>query len=274
MDAEVLERRLLGVLREEARGRHAFVCFSGGLDSALVLAACLRADLPTTALLAVGPSLATTERRDAHELAALLGAEIEEIVAGETEVAAYRANTGDRCYHCKTALYGAAERVARARLGDVWLLNGTLVEDLGDYRPGLRAAQEHGVFAPLLVAGFNKERTRLLARHWQLPVADKPASPCLASRFPVGFEVTPGRLRMVDEVESALRARGLWPARARFHGPVVRLELDRRMLARAVEEPCRSELEAVAWKVGFRFVALDLSGLQSGSLSHALEEEP
>lgn len=272
MEPQILENRLLEVLRSEARGRHAHVCFSGGLDSAVVLAACLRAGLPTTALIAVGPSLATDEHREAHALAELLGAAIEEIDAGETAVPEYRANAGDRCYHCKTALYVAAERLAAARHPDAWLLNGTQVEDLGDYRPGLVAAEEHRVFAPLLAAGLDKAAIRVLARHWQLPLADKPASPCLASRFPVGTEVTPERLRMVDEVESHLRHAGLWPARARFHGPLVRIEVERSFLAQIVSEPQRSEIEAVARRAGFAFVAVDLSGLQSGSLSHRLEE--
>lgn len=271
MDPRPLETRLLEVLKGEARGRHAYVCFSGGLDSAVVLAACLRAGLPTTALLAVGPSLAEYEKRDAHALVSLLGAELEELEAGETAVEAYRANTGDRCYHCKTALYEAAEQLARSRHPEAWILNGAQVEDLDDYRPGMNAAEEHQVFAPLLVAGLDKEGVRTLARHWELPLAEKPASPCLASRFPVGTEVTPERLRMVDAVETYLRDNGLWPGRARFHGAVVRVELERRHMPRALEEPYRSELEAVARQVGFTFVALDLSGLQSGSLSFALE---
>jgi pyridinium-3,5-biscarboxylic acid mononucleotide sulfurtransferase len=271
MDAAQLETRLLEVLRGEAAGRHAHVCFSGGLDSSVVLAACLRAGLPTTALLAVGPSLAEYEKQDAHALVKLLGADLVELDAGETEVAAYRANAGDRCYHCKTALYAAAEKLALAHFPQAWILNGAQVEDLADYRPGMDAAREHAVFAPLLEAGLDKAMVRALAHAWDLPIADKAASPCLASRFPVGTEVTPERLRRVDAVESYLRANGLWPARARFHGPVVRVELERRLMPKALEEPYRSELEAVAKAAGFAFVALDLTGLQTGSLSFALD---
>lgn len=271
MDASTAERKLLDGLRAEAKGRHAFVCFSGGLDSAVVLAACLRAGLPTTALLAVGPSLAEYEKRDAHALARLLGASLEEIDAAETGLEAYRANTGDRCYHCKSALYEAAGRLARERFPEAWILNGAQVEDLDDYRPGMNAAQEHGVFAPLLEAGLDKASVRMLARLWELPIAEKPATPCLASRFPVGTEVTPERLRMVDAVETYLRDNGLWPGRARFHGPIVRIELVRPAMSKALEEPYRSELEAVARQAGFTFIALDLAGLQSGSLSFALE---
>jgi pyridinium-3,5-biscarboxylic acid mononucleotide sulfurtransferase len=272
MSALDLGGRLTTVLRSEARGRHAYVCFSGGLDSTVVLAACLRAGLPTTALLAVGPSLSQDERREAHALAELLHVEVEEIDAAETEVQGYRANRGDRCYHCKGALYETAERLALQRHPEAWLLNGTQVEDLSDVRPGLKAADEHGVFAPLLAAGLAKPEIRALAREWGLPIAEKPASPCLASRFPVGVEVTPERLAMVEAMESYLRAHGLWPARARFHGLVVRLEVDRGVMSRVLEEPFRSELAALGRQVGFHFVALDLAGLQSGSLSLALGE--
>jgi pyridinium-3,5-biscarboxylic acid mononucleotide sulfurtransferase len=272
MNAHELADRLIGVLRNEARGRHAYVCFSGGLDSTVVLAACLKAGLSTTAVLAVGPSLADDERREAHSLIELLGADLEEVDAGETAVEGYRANQGDRCYHCKGALYEAAERLALERHPEAWLLNGAQVEDLSDVRPGMRAAEEHGVFAPLLAAGLGKADIRALAREWGLPIAEKPASPCLASRFPVGVEVTPERLAMVEAMESYLRAHGLWPARARFHGMVVRLEVDRQVMARALEEPYRSELAALGKKVGFHFVALDLVGLQSGSLSLAIGE--
>ncbi len=271
MDIHANEQKLLDVLKEAARGRHAFVCFSGGLDSAVVVAACLRAELPTTALLAVGPSLSEGDRKDAHALAEALGAHLEEIEARETEVEAYRANTGDRCHHCKTALYETAGRLALQRYPEAWILHGAQVEDLSDYRPGMNAAQEHGVFAPLLAAGLDKTGVRTLARHWGLSLAEKPASPCLASRFPVGTEVTPERLRMMDAVEGYLRDNGIWPALARYHGPVVRVELERRLMGKVLEEPYRSELEALARAVGFAFVALDLGGRQSGSLSFSLE---
>ena len=244
-----------------------FVCFSGGVDSTLVLAACLRAGLPTRALLAVSPSLPREERAEAHALASQMGAELEELATGETERPEYRANSGDRCYWCKSTLYGVAELTAAGRGLDGVLMNGTQLEDLGEVRPGLQAAKEHGVFSPLVDAGFDKAAIRALARHWGLPNADKAASPCLASRFPVGTEVTPGRLKQVEAVESFLRTRGLWPARARWHDSVVRIELDAGLAPRCFEEPLRTELERVAWRAGFRFVALDLGGVQSGSLA-------
>lgn len=270
MNVLTLEHRLLEILKQKAEGRWAYVCFSGGLDSALVLAACLRAGLATTAVMAVGPSLASEEREDALALARLLGAELEEFEAREWELPAYRANMGDRCYHCKGAIYRGAERLAAERHPGAFLLNGTQVEDLDDIRPGLKAAEEHQVFSPLLEAGLNKADIRALARHWNLPLSEKPATPCLASRFPVGTEVTPERLAQVANVESFLRAHGLWPARARWHESVVRLEIEQKHMAKALEEPLRTELEAACRKAGFCFAAVDLKGIQSGSLALAL----
>jgi uncharacterized protein len=126
---------------------------------------------------------------------------------------------------------------------------------------------ERGVVAPLVDAGFSKADVRTLARHWQLSNAEKPAAPCLASRVPVGSEVTPERLAQIEAVESFLRAHDIWPARARWHESVVRLEIEPEMFERVVTDPLRSELRRACRKAGFRFVALDLAGLQSGSLS-------
>jgi len=270
VDVFALESSLLDLLRIRAGSRRALVCFSGGVDSTLVLAASVRAGLDTLALLAVSPSLPQAERAEAHALAAQLGVELQELPTNETDLPAYRANAGDRCYHCKSTLYGAAEAEAGKQNLAGLLLNGTQMDDLGDVRPGLRAASEHEVFSPLLEAGFHKEDVRILARHWGLANADKPAAPCLASRFPVGIEVTPERLRQVEQVEDFLRANGLWPARARWHESVVRLEIERELMNRTLEEPLRTELERACWRAGFRFVAVDLAGIQSGSLAKTL----
>lgn len=269
-DVNALESPFLDLLRTRVERRRALVCFSGGIDSTVVLAACVRAGLETLALLAVSPSLPQAERAEAHALAAGIGAALQELATNETDLEAYRANTGDRCYHCKSTLYGAAEAEAAKQGLEGVLLNGTQLDDLGDVRPGLRAASEHAVFSPLLEAGFRKEQVRALAHHWGLPNADKAAAPCLASRFPVGTEVTPERLRQVEQVEDFLRANGLWPARARWHESVVRLEIERELMHRALEEPLRTELERACWRAGFRFVALDLAGIQSGSLARSI----
>jgi uncharacterized protein len=133
---------------------------------------------------------------------------------------------------------------------------------------------EHGVLAPLVDAGFNKADVRALARQWKLSNAEKPAAPCLASRVPVGTQVTPERLAQIEAVEGFLRLHDVWPARARWHEAVVRLEIPPAMFERVVSEPFREELRRACRKAGFRFVALDLGGLQSGSLSLPLVTAP
>lgn len=261
------EKRLLRTITSAVGDRVAYVCFSGGIDSTLVLAGCVRAGVETVALLGVSDSLPAAERDDAHRIATMLGAPVEEVRTNEMESEAYRENSGDRCYHCKTALYETVQALARDRQALGVILVGTQLDDLGDHRPGLRAAIEHGVVAPLVDAGLDKAAVRSLARRWSLPNSEKPAAPCLASRVPVGTEVTPERLAQIEAVEAFLRAHGLWPARARWHGTIVRLEIPPELFSLAVEEPLRSELRRACRNAGFTFVALDLGGLQSGSLS-------
>jgi uncharacterized protein len=183
------------------------------------------------------------------------------------ELAGYRANAGDRCYYCKSALYDTVQALAATRNSEEVIFVGTHVDDLGEHRPGLQAAMERGVVAPLVDAGFNKADVRALARQWNLSNAEKPAAPCLASRVPVGVEVTPERLAQIEAVESFLRVHDIWPARARWHESVVRLEIPPDMFERVVADPLRDELRRACRKAGFKFVALDLGGLQSGSLS-------
>lgn len=262
-----LEQKLLAAIHTAARDRVAYVCFSGGIDSTLVLAASVRAGIETIALLGVSPSLAAAERADAHRIAGQIGARVEEVETHEIELEGYRKNAGDRCYYCKSALYDTVQALAATRSSDEVIFVGTQVDDLGEHRPGLQAAIERGVVAPLVDAGFNKADVRALAREWNLSNADKAAVPCLASRLPVGTDVTPERLAQIEAVEDFLRVHDIWPARARWHEAVVRLEIPSAMFERVVTEPLREELRRACRKAGFRFVALDLGGLQSGSLS-------
>jgi pyridinium-3,5-biscarboxylic acid mononucleotide sulfurtransferase len=262
-----LEKKLLDAVTAAARGRTAYVCFSGGVDSTVVLAASVRAGIDTVALLGVSPSLAAAERADAHRIANEIGARVEEAETNEMELAGYRANAGDRCYYCKSALYDTVQALAATRSSNEAIFVGTQIDDLGEHRPGLQAAIERGVVAPLVDAGFTKSDVRALARQWNLSNADKPAAPCLASRVPVGSEVTPERLAQIEAVEEFLRLNDIWPARARWHEAVVRLEIPAEMFERVVSDPLRGELRRACRRAGFKFVALDLGGLQSGSLS-------
>jgi pyridinium-3,5-biscarboxylic acid mononucleotide sulfurtransferase len=262
-----LEKKLLDAVHSAARDRVAYVCFSGGIDSTVVLAASVRAGVDTIALLGVSPSLAAAERADAHRIANEIGARVEEVETNEMELAGYRNNAGDRCYYCKSALYDTVQALAATRNSDEAIFVGTHVDDLGEHRPGLQAAIERGVVAPLVDAGFTKADVRALARRWNLSNAEKPAAPCLASRVPVGTEVTPERLAQIEAVEEFLRLHDIWPARARWHDAVVRLEIPAELFERVVTDPLRGELRRACRKAGFKFVALDLGGLQSGSLS-------
>ncbi|HEY3745141.1 MAG TPA: ATP-dependent sacrificial sulfur transferase LarE [Gemmatimonadaceae bacterium] len=262
-----LEKKLLDAVTAAAQGRVAYVCFSGGIDSTVVLAASVRAGIDTVALLGVSPSLAAAERADAHRIATEIGARVEEVETNEMELAGYRANAGDRCYYCKSALYDTVQALAATRSANEAIFVGTQVDDLGEHRPGLQAAIERGVVAPLVDAGFTKSDVRTLARQWSLSSAEKPAAPCLASRVPVGTEVTPERLSQIEAVEEFLRLNDIWPARARWHEAMVRLEIPAEMFERVVSDPLRGELRRACRRAGFKFVALDLGGLQSGSLS-------
>jgi uncharacterized protein len=262
-----LDQKLLDAVSSAARDRVAYVCFSGGIDSTVVLAAAVRAGVDTIALLGVSPSLAASERADAHRIANEIGVRVEEVETNEMDLEGYRKNAGDRCYHCKSALYDTVQALAATRNSDEVIFVGTHVDDLGEHRPGLQAAMERGVVAPLVDAGFSKADVRALAREWNLSNAEKPAAPCLASRVPVGVEVTPERLAQIETVEEFLRLNGIWPARARWHEGVVRLEIPVEMFDRVVADPLRGELRRACRKAGFKFVALDLGGLQSGSLS-------
>jgi len=186
-----IEDRLIEAVRAAAGDRIAYVCYSGGVDSTVVLAASVRAGVETIALLGVSPSLAAAERADAHRIATEIGARVEEVETNEMELAGYRANAGDRCYYCKSALYDTVLALAATRQDDEVIFVGTHTGDLGEHRSGLQAAMERGVVAPLVDAGLDKEDVRSLARHWNLSNSEKPAAPCLASRVPVGIEVTP-----------------------------------------------------------------------------------
>ena len=221
------------------------VAFSGGVDSTLVLAAALRA-LPANRVLAViadSPSLARTELVDARRLAVDLGAELVEVRVAELDVAGYRANTGNRCYFCKRTVLSAVGELAVQR-GIAHVATGTHADDhRAVHRPGLRAARELRVVEPLADAGLGKREIRLLAAAWSLPVADKPATPCLASRIAVGVPVSIGRLGLVERAEIAVRARlagvGVTPrdVRVRLLGNGFTVELDHATHAEAATLP-------------------------------------
>jgi uncharacterized protein len=244
------------------------VAFSGGIDSTVVAkAAQLALGERAVAVTGTSASLAAGELDEARELARLIGIRHEVIETDEFANPEYVQNAPDRCYHCKTELYTQMEQVA-GRLGVEVILNGANVDDLGDYRPGMKAAGEHRVASPLAECGFDKADVRALAVEWELPIWDKPATPCLSSRVAYGEQVTPERLAMIDQAERFLRERGLRALRVRYHqGDVARLEVPLAALAKVCDPEFRLSLVRRLKELGFKYVTLDLEGFRSGSLN-------
>jgi pyridinium-3,5-biscarboxylic acid mononucleotide sulfurtransferase len=246
----------------------AVVAFSGGVDSSLVAAVAARALGPRAlAVTAVSPSVAEGELEGARRVAEAVGIAHETIATDELAREGYRRNGRDRCYFCKTELYDALARLARRR-GFAVLLSGANADDADDWRPGLRAAAEHGVRHPLLEAGVRKPDVRELARKLRLPSADKPATPCLASRIPYGTAVHPDTLALIDRAESAVRALGFPVLRVRHHGILGRLEVAVEDLDRALA--CEEEITAAIRAAGYAHAVIDRVPFRSGSLNTAL----
>jgi uncharacterized protein len=252
----------------------ALVCFSGGVDSTLLLRVAhdVLGDR-CTALTAVSVTMAKSEQKAAEELAALIGVRHESVASHELERPGFAANPTDRCYHCKSELLDLAWPAARRR-GAREVLLGTNLDDLGDYRPGLTAAEERNARQPMVDAGLTKDDVRMLSKELGLPTWDKPQLACLSSRFPHGTAITPERLRKVDEFEDGLRALGFTQLRVRYHGDVARLELPVDAMARAMSPPVREAIVVLGRKLGFTFVALDLAGFSSGSLNQLIGLRP
>lgn len=238
----------------------ALVTFSGGVDSTVLAQVAHDALGPrAAALTAVSPSLAAGELEEARALAARIGIRHLVVASREVENPAYAANPANRCFFCKTELFRLAAATAR-ELGFAHVVEGTHPDDLTGPRPGLQAAREHGVRSPFLDVGLGKAAIRALARDLGLPNAEKPALPCLASRFPTGTAVTVGRLSQVDRCEQGLRALGFTQVRARFHGTTVRLEVPPSDLPRFSDVGIAENVIAVARAAGFLRAVVDLKG--------------
>lgn len=266
-DPELRDRRDRLVETLRGYGRVA-VAFSGGIDSTVVAqAAQLALGAAAVAVTATSDSLASGELEEAEALARRIGIRHRVIRTDEFADPDYTRNAPDRCYHCKTELYDSLVAL-RDELGVDVIASGANLDDAGDHRPGMRAAAEHGVRHPLLECGLTKDDVRALARAWDLPTWDKPASPCLSSRVAYGEEVTPERVRRIDASEQWLRRHGLRLVRVRHHrGDLARIEVPIEELPRLAAPGLRDELVAAFRALGWAFVALDLEGFRSGSLN-------
>jgi uncharacterized protein len=245
------------------------VAFSGGTDSSLVAAVAARAlGRRALAVTAVSPSVPPGEVDEARRVARELGVAHRTVRTRETDDPRYLANGTDRCYRCKTELYDVLERIA-AEAGSATVVSGANVDDLGDFRPGLRAAAEHGVRHPLVEAGMRKADVRRAARELGVPTWNKPASACLSSRIAFGVTITVEELSKVGRAERVLKDLGFRQCRVRVHGELVRIEVEPQDVTRMTDPPVRDRVTRALRDLGYRYVTLDLEGFRSGSMNPA-----
>jgi uncharacterized protein len=266
--AEEKEKNLRRLMREM---RTVLVAYSGGVDSAyLALIATQELSGNAVCILGVSPSVSQIQRAEAAEIAALYKFNFEQIQTDELDNPNYQANPNNRCYFCKTELYGKLSALAQKK-NIKYVVDGTNADDAGDYRPGKTAATEKGVRSPLVEANLSKNEIRELSKKHDLPTWDKPASPCLSSRIAYGTPVTIVRLSKVEKGEAVLRRLGFREFRVRLHDELVRLEIAPHELEKALNLEITEIMTREFKQLGFRYVTLDLQGYRSGALNEVLE---
>ncbi|MDA0745874.1 MAG: ATP-dependent sacrificial sulfur transferase LarE [bacterium] len=251
------------------------VAFSGGVDSTFLAAAAYRVlGERALAVTAVSDSYPEGELDNARVLAEQIGISLEVVYTREMENPDYVKNDPDRCFHCKTALADKLDEVVR-QYGEryKYLLYGAIADDVGDYRPGMLAAQQRGIRAPLVDAGMGKAEVRALSRAWEIPTWDQPATACLSSRIPYGTPVTVKALSMVDRSEKFLKKLGFRQVRVRHHEEIARVEVAPEEMARFFEDGRHVRVAQELKEIGYKYVTLDLQGYRSGSLNEVLGGE-
>lgn len=269
-ELEVKYTRLQSILREMGS---VVIGYSGGVDSTLLLKVAVDV-LGDSALAVIGKSetYPMREYEDAVRIAREIGAQCEEVQTEETDNLKFRENPIDRCYYCKTELFSKLSALAEAR-GIRWIADGTITDDLGDFRPGMQAKQEQNVRSPLLEAGMSKVAVRELSKHLDLPTWDKGSFACLSSRFPYGFGITREALTKVDAAETLFRDLGFRYFRVRHHDDkTARIEVGREEIHRLLDEELRDQIVKHLRELGFVYVTLDLQGYRTGSMNEILPE--
>jgi uncharacterized protein len=245
--------------------------YSGGVDSTLLLKVAVGV-LGEKALAVIGKSATypSREYEEAVRNALTMGARFEEVLTEETDNLKFQENPIDRCYYCKTELFSKLNAIARER-GIPWIADGTITDDLGDFRPGMKAKQEQNVRSPLLEASMSKSDVRAISKHLNLPTWEKGSFACLSSRFPYGFAITKEALAKVDAAETLFRDLGFRSFRVRHHDDkTARIEVGKEELPRLLDDSLRSSIVDHIKKLGFTYVTLDLQGYRTGSMNEVV----
>jgi uncharacterized protein len=268
-----IQEKLKNLQQTLAGFKHVLIAFSGGVDSTFLLKVATDTLGPDNVLACIGisPSLSQHQHQQAKDMARQFGIRLEELPLDELQDPAYLANQSDRCFHCKRRLYKLLTDKAKQK-GIQHVLCGSNFDDKSDYRPGHHAAEVFGILSPMMDIGLTKAQIRELSRQMNLPTADLPASPCLASRVAYGLEITEEKLAQVEKAEDYLRSLGFMEFRVRHHGDIARIEVSAKEFPKITPEPIRKQIADQLKTLGFKYITLDLQGFRSGSMNDALSK--